>query len=399
MAVYDVIVLGVGGMGSAAAYHLARRGARVLGLEQFGVAHDKGSSHARTRVIRQAYYEGPDYVPLLFRAYDLWHDLERAAGTTLLTRTGALHLGAPEAEGVAGAALSARTHRIPHEMLDAAEIRKRYPVLRPQPGQVALLEYEAGILNPEQCVSTHIDLARRAGADLRFDEAATSWAARPDRVSVRSARGTYEAGHLVVTAGSWTGQLLQNLGVPLEVTRAVLYWFEPRARVEEFKRLPIYMWEDHGNYAYGFPYIEGQGLKVGFHHVFAEVTTPQTIRRQVGDDEKARMRDHLASLMPDAAGSLLATATCMYTNTPDLHFIIDRHPAHENVTVACGFSGHGFKFASVVGEVLADLALQGRTAQPIGLFALSRFRSPGALKRPLPRQDHVPGGGARRQAT
>jgi sarcosine oxidase len=376
MAVYDVIVLGIGGMGSAAAYHLARRGARVLGIEQFGEAHDQGSSHGRTRVIRQAYHEGPDYVPLLFRAYDLWHALEREAGTTLLTKTGALHMGAPDAQGVAGAALSARTHHIPHEMLTADEIQKRYPVLRPQPGHVALLEYEAGILVPEQCVTTHIELAKRHGADLHFHETATSWSAGRDRVSVRTTHGTYEAGRLVMTAGPWMGQVVQDLGAPLEVTRAVLYWFEPRAQAAEFKHLPIYLWEDHGIYAYGFPYIEGQGLKCGFHHAFSETTTPQTIRRQVGEDEKARLREHLAKLMPDAPGTLLATATCMYTNTRDLHFIIDHHPAHENVVLACGFSGHGFKFCSVFGEVLADLALEGSTAQPIGLFALRRFRSP-----------------------
>lgn len=376
MAAYDVIVLGLGGMGSAAAYHLARRGARVLGLEQFGVAHDQGASHGRTRVIRQAYYEGPDYVPLLFRAYDLWHALEREAGTTLLTTTGAIYIGPPAAPAVAGAALSARTHNIPHEMLAANDIRKRYPVLRPKTDDVGLLEYEAGILVPEQCVATHVELARRHGADLHFNEGATSWSAGPHRVTVRSARSAYEAGHLVLTAGPWTRQVVQDLRLPLQVERAVLYWFEPRAHVEEFTRLPIYAWEDNGIQAYGFPYIEGQGLKCAFHHSFSEIATPQTIRREVGEDEKEQIREHLARFMPDAPGKLRAVATCMYTNTPDLHFIVDRHPAHENVALACGFSGHGFKFCSVVGEVLADLALTGQTAQPIGLFALRRFGSP-----------------------
>ncbi len=375
MATYDVIVLGLGGMGSAAAYHLAQRGARVLGIEQFDAAHDQGSSHGQTRVIRQAYYEGPDYVPLLFRAYDRWHALEREAGVTLLTKTGALHMGAPGSDAVAGAALSARTHGIPHEMLTPDEIRKRYPVLRPHPDQVALLEYEAGMLPPERCVATYIEHATRRGADLRFRERVESWSAGPRSVRVRTARGTYEGGRLVITAGPWTGQVLADLGLPLQVTRAVVYWFQPRARIEEFKKLPIYLWEDHGTYAYGFPYLDGQGLKCGFHHAHYEVTTPQAIRRDVGEDEKARMRAHLAKLMPDAAGEVLSVSTCMYTNTPDYHFIIDRHPAHEHVVLACGFSGHGFKFASVFGEVLADLALQGETAQPIELFALRRFKS------------------------
>jgi len=375
MAGYDAIVIGLGGIGSATAYHLARRGARVLGLEQFGIAHDQGASHGHTRVIRQAYAEGPEYVPLLFRAYELWHALEREAQTTLLTKTGALHIGTADSPAVAGAALSARTYDIRHDLLTAEEIRKRYSVLRPPADHVGLLEYEAGFLVPEQCVATHIELARRHGAELHTEEVVLSWHATPGRVSVRTSRGGYEARALVFTAGPWTGQVLRDLGLPLEVTRAILYWFQPKGRLEEFTRLPIYLWEDHGIYSYGFPYLEGQGLKCGFHHSFNEVTTPQTIRRQVGDDEKTRIREHMTRLMPDALGQLLAAATCLYTNTPDFHFIIDRHPAHEHVVLACGFSGHGFKFCSVFGEVLADLALNGQTQHPVGLFALRRFES------------------------
>jgi sarcosine oxidase len=373
MAAYDAIVVGLGGMGSAAAYHLAGRGARVLGLEQFGAAHDQGSSHGKTRVIRQAYYEGPDYVPLLLRAYDLWHALEREAGTPLLRTTGALYVGAHEVPHIAGAELSARTHHIPFEMLSAEEIRARYPVLRPRPGVVGLFEFKAGILVPEQCVATHIDLARRRGADLRMNEPAVSWTAGRDGVAVRTSRGTYEGRSLVVTAGPWTAQVLEDLPVPIQVERVVLYWFEPRARRDELARLPIYGWDVEDVHAYGFPYLEGQGMKVAFHQVYQEITTPQTIRRAVGDDEKARMRDFLAGFIPDAAGAITAAVTCMYSNTPDSHFIIDRHPAHDRVVFAGGFSGHGFKFCPVVGEVLADLALRGETSLPIKLFALNRF--------------------------
>lgn len=378
MATYGVIVVGLGAMGSAAVHHLAGRGARVLGLEQFGVAHDRGSSHGRTRVIRQAYYEGPDYVPLLLRAYELWRALEREAGASLLTITGALYMGTPDAPGVAGAELSARTHHIPYKMLSGEEIRTRYPVLHPNPGHVGLFEYQAGILKPEECVAAHIALAGRRGADLRFNEEVTSWTADGDRVTVRTSKGTYEGGHLILTAGPWTGQAVADLALPLQVERVVMYWFEPRGRREQLATLPIYAWDVGGINAYGFPYIEGQGLKVAFHQVYQEVTTPRTIRRQVGEEETERMRAHLAELVPDAAGPLRAAATCMYTNTPDFHFIIDRHPAHANVALACGFSGHGFKFASVVGETLADLALRGETAHPIGLFALSRFATPAA---------------------
>jgi sarcosine oxidase len=373
MAGYDAIVLGLGGMGSAAAYHLARRGARVLGLEQFGIAHDQGSSHGKTRVIRQAYYEGPDYVPLLLRAYDLWHALEREAGASLLTTTGALYVGAREVAHIAGAELSARTHHIPYEMLTPEEIRARYPVLRPREGTVGLYEFKAGILVPEQCVAAHADLARRSGADLRTDESVVSWSAGGDGVAVRTSRGAYEGGRLVVAAGPWTTQVLRDLALPIRVERVVLYWFEPLARRDELARLPIYGWDVGEVHAYGFPYLEEQGVKVAFHQVFQEVTTPQTIRRTVGEDEKTRMRDFLADFVPDAAGPITAAKTCMYSNTPDSHFIIDRHPAFDRVVFAAGFSGHGFKFCPVVGEVLADLALRGETDLPIKMFGLARF--------------------------
>lgn len=375
---WDVIVVGLGGMGSAAAYHLERRGARVLGIEQFGVAHDRGSSHGKTRIIRQAYHEGPEYVPLLFRAYELWDALERETGRHLLTMTGGLYVGRPDAPAVAGAEASARIHGIAYEKLTASEVTTRYPVLRLSDGHVAVYEHKAGMLVPEDCVAGHIEMARHSGAELRFDEAVESWQAGPQGVSVRTGRGTYEAGHLVLTAGPWARQLLGDLALPLQVERVVLYWFQPSAHLESFRRLPIYLWDDGSVRAYGFPYLDGQGLKCSFSRIFTEVTTPQTIRRDVGQDEIRRMREHVTRFMPEAAGSLLATATCMYTTTPDSHFVIDRHPTHQNVSIACGFSGHGFKFCSVVGEVLADLSLQGTTTHPIGPFALRRFTRAGA---------------------
>jgi sarcosine oxidase len=376
MAAYDAIVLGLGGMGSAAAYHLARRGVQTLGLEQFGVAHDQGSSHGRTRIIRRAYYEGSDYVPLVSRAAVLWRELEREAGAGLLRTTGVLHLGPPDAVSVAGAAAIARTHHVPHEMLTAAEIRNRFTVIHPRAGHVGLLEPDGGILSPEQCVSAHIDLAQRHGVALHFGETVSEWRAGPGGVSVRTAQETYKAARLVITAGPWAGHLLESLHLPLEVRRVVNYWFEPRDNAREFRRMPAVLWEERGINAFATPYVDGYGLKCGFHHDFTEATTPQTIRREVGDDEIARIREHITALMPEAAGTLRATVTCLYTVTPDRHFIIDRHPEHENVMLACGFSGHGFKFCSVLGEALADLALRGKTAQPIGLFALRRFGSP-----------------------
>jgi sarcosine oxidase len=371
----DIIILGLGAMGTAAAYHLARRGARVLGIEQFGLAHDRGSSHGRTRIIRQAYHEAPEYVPLVLRAYELWRALEQEGRVPLLSTTGALYVASPHSALIEGVLLSARTHGITLDTLAPAEIERRYPVIHPPAGSVGLVEHDAGILVPEDCITAHATLARQHGAELHFGESVTSWDAAPGRVSVRTAAGTYEAGRLVITTGPWTGEVLNGLGLPLEVERAVLFWFEPRARRESFERLPVYIWEDEGASAYGFPYIEGQGLKCAFHHSFGERTTPGTIRRVVGEAERARMQEYLARFMPDAAGRLLAATTCMYTNTPDGHFIVDHHPGHRNVVLACGFSGHGFKFSSVIGETLADLALDGGTSHPIGFLSLRRFGS------------------------
>ncbi len=373
MAKHDVIVLGLGAMGTAAAYHLARRGARVLGLEQFTPAHDRGSSHGRSRIIRQAYHEAPEYVPLVLRAYELWRALERDAGVPLLRTTGALYVASPESELIQGVMLSARTHGIPCETLTPADLARRYPLVRAPEGAVALAEPHAGILRPEECLAAHARLAEQHGAELHFNEPVAAWDAAADRVTVRTSAGAYEASRLVITAGPWTSAWLRGVELPLAVERQVLYWFEPAANRERLAEMPVYIWEHEGASVYGFPHIDGQGLKCAFHHSFGEITTPETIRREVGEMERDRMRRHLALFLPDAAGPLLHAATCMYTNTPDGHFVIDHHPAHSHVVLACGFSGHGFKFASVVGEVLADLALDGETPRPVGFLSMRRF--------------------------
>lgn len=371
---YDVIVLGLGAMGSAAAYHLARRGHRTLGLEQFTPAHDRGSSHGKSRIIREAYFEDPAYVPLIQRAYNLWDDLQGEAGTTLLVITGGLMIGPPGGELVTGALASARQHRLRYELLSAAELRRRFPAFQPDDQTVAVHEPRAGVLFPEECVRAHLDGAARAGADLRFEERVVRWAVDHDTVRVTTAKTTYAAGHLVVTAGPWAPEALREAGLPLAVERNVMYWFQPeRAELFQPDRFPIYIYEyTRSQFFYGSPALRGEGIKVAHHHS-GESCTPETIRRRVDDAEVAQMRALLARHLPAANGTLLSAATCMYTNTPDGHFIIDRHPAWPQVTIACGFSGHGFKFASVVGEMLADLALDGRTRHPIDLFRVRRF--------------------------
>ncbi|MGC9473828.1 N-methyltryptophan oxidase [Streptomyces sp. alain-838] len=375
---YDVIVIGLGGMGSAAAHHLSARGVRVLGLEKFGPVHNRGSSHGGSRITRQSYFEDPAYVPLLLRAYELYEELERDTGRDIALLCGGVMVGRPDSWTVSGSLRSAREWDLPHEMLDAREIRRRFPTLTPADDEVALYEARAGLLRPENTVAAHLQLATRQGADLHFDEPMTRWEPYRDGVRVHTAENTYTASQLVICPGAWAPRLLTDLEVPFTVERQVMYWFQPKSGVRPFlpDQHPIYVWEDvAGVQVYGFPAIDGpsHGAKVAFFRK-GSATTPETIDRTVHDHEVEAMADHMAARIPDLPGTFLKAATCMYTTTADEHFVIARHPAHPgSVTVACGFSGHGFKFVPVVGEILADLALTGTTAHPIGLFDPARL--------------------------
>ncbi len=367
----DVIILGLGAMGSAAACHLARRGQRVLGLDRFTPPHTLGSSHGQTRIIREAYFEHPLYVPLIQRAYELWRELDRAKGRTLFRQTGGLLLGRPDSEIVTGALRSARQHRLKHEVLSRFRIVSRYPGFRPDGDMVAVWEPRAGFLFPEACIETHLELARQHGAELRFDEPALRWEPDGSGVRVVTDRGTYSAGQLLVTAGAWAKGLLPGLSLPLTVERQVLFWFAPVDLPALFwpDRCPIYIWEPApGTHFYGFP-DAGTGVKVALHHQ-GETATPDAVRREVGPEEVTKMRGLLDRYMPLANGPLRDTAVCLYTNTPDHHFLIDCHPAHPQVLIASPCSGHGFKFSSVLGEVLADLLITGKTKFDLSLFRL-----------------------------
>lgn len=370
---YEAIVLGLGAMGSATAYHLARRGHRVLGLDAHPRGHTLGSSHGRSRIIREAYFEAPQYVPLVQRAYTLWQELEQASGRDLLTITGGLNVGTPDSEFITGALTSARQHNLPYELLSAGDVPARFPGFRPTADLVAVYEPHAGILDPEACVGAHLDLAARHGADLRHGEPALRWTADGAGVRVETADGAYTAERLAIAAGPWAGEVLAELGLPLRVQRVVNVHFAP-VQPDLFapERCPVYLWQvPEGDY-YGFPALPGQGVKFGRHDT-GERCTPHTIRRTVDDTEVAALRAILDRYMPGAAGAVRSTLTCMYTNTPDRHFVLDRHPAHAQVVYGCGFSGHGFKFSSVIGEVLADLALDGATRHDIGFLAATRF--------------------------
>ena len=374
---YDAIVAGLGGMGAAAAYHLAGRGKRVLGLERHAPVHDRGSSHGDSRIIRQAYFEDPAYVPLLLRAYELWEGLERETGRDLMSLVGALMIGPPDGALVSGSVASADEHGLPYEILSASELKRRYPIFEPDPDVVALYEERAGFVRPEAGVKAHLDLASSLGAELRFEERITSWEAGSSGVRVETERGSYEAERLVVSAGAWAGELLAGLGLPLEVTRQILFWFRPEGGVEPYapERVPIWIYEpDDGNMFYSFPAVDGADtVKVAFFRADGKPTNPETIDREVHDEEVEFIRGYLARHVPSMNGDLVAAKTCMYTNTPDEHFVISTHPAHPHISIAAGFSGHGYKFCSVVGEILADLATEGKTEHPIDLFSPARL--------------------------
>lgn len=373
---FDAIVIGVGGMGSAACYQLARRGVRVLGIEQFDIPHDRGSSHGYSRMIRTAYYEHPDYVPLLKRAFSLWRELEDEALVKLLHVIGGLYMGNRDGELIAGSLKSCEKHSLPHELLEIQELRGQFRQFEVPDDFVGLLEHGAGFLVPELCIGTHVDLAMRHGATIRGNEPVISWETDAKSARVTTTRGTYEADELIFCGGAWSDRLIRDLGVPLIVTRQVLGWVQPRRRdLFQLGVLPVWAIDNgDGSLYYGFPMHPGSpGLKIA-HHKPGPATTADTLNRTPHSDDEESFRPAIRRFMPDADGPVMSMRICMYTNSPDHHFIIDRASAHERVTVACGFSGHGFKFASVVGEVLADLAMKKTSALPIGFLGLKRFQ-------------------------
>jgi sarcosine oxidase len=365
---YDVIVLGLGGMGSAAAVELARRGQRVLGLDRFGPAHDRGSSHGESRVYRQSYFEDPAYVPLLLRAWDLWHRLAADTGRDVFVPTGGLYVGRPDGRTFGGGLRAAQLWDLTHEVLEPSEVARRFPTFRLAADELALWEARAGFCRPEQAVAGQLELAAAAGAELHFYEPALDWTAGPGEVRVRTAQATYGGGALVLCPGAWAPGLAR-LDLPLVVERQVMHWLAPVGDIAPFERQPVFICGDGPRQVYGFPAIDGPagGVKVSFFRAGGPCT-PETIDRTVHPAEVAELRARAAAVFPALTGPSLDARTCMYTTTPDEHFVIARHPAYECVVVACGFSGHGFKFVPVVGEILADLAVDGSTAHPIALF-------------------------------
>jgi sarcosine oxidase len=371
---FDAIVIGVGGMGSAAACELARRGRRVLALEQFALGHDRGSSHGHTRIIRKAYYEHPDYVPLVCRAFERWYDLEQRQGIHLLTESPCLSIGRSGSPMLAGVLASASQHGLPVESLSAEELRRRFPAFRFGDDYCGVLERSAGFLYVEDCVQAHTCEAIRLGATVQDNEPVVSWQADEREVTVETHAGRYTAARLVLTAGPWAGEVLARRGAFLRVMRQVVQWFGSRDD-RRFRRdvFPLYIADTPLGHFYGFPMLNANGAKVAQHYGAPELTNPSEIDRTVRPADEERTRAFLREHLPMIDGPCHRSSVCIYTLTPDRHFVLDLHPDHANVALAAGFSGHGFKFASVVGEILADLADHGRTDLPIGMFRINRF--------------------------
>lgn len=373
--IHDVIVVGVGGMGSAACWQLARRGQRVLGLERFDIPHSMGSSHGISRIIRLPYYEDPAYVPLLHRAYELWADAEQATGEELLVTTGSLDAGPEDDALFQGALASARMHGLRHEVLTGAAINDRFPGYRLPHATRAVFQPQGGLIASERAIVAHVRAAQAAGATIHARERVLDWQVKPSgTVEVRTTKDTYEAGRLVLTAGAWMGELAAPLAGRAVPERQVLAWLQP-LRPELFTpaAFPVFNLQvDEGRY-YGFPVYEVPGFKFGRYHHRGEVSAADAMRREIDEEDEALLRGFGERYFPDGSGPTMGLRTCLFTNTPDEHFVIDRHPDHPQVILASPCSGHGYKFCSVIGEILADLATgNGTTGHDIGFLRLHR---------------------------
>lgn len=378
---YDAIVIGVGGVGSAAVYHLAKRGINVLGIEQFGIPHEMGSSHGLTRIIRLAYYEDPSYVPLLHRTYELWNDLETETDEKLFYQTGSIDMGPEDSQVFAGSLQSCIDHNLEHEVLTNAEMTKRFPGYRLPEHIKAVFQPQGGLLVPEKCIEAHVDIAKKHGATIHTNEKVQGWDILADeRVQVTTDKATYTADKLVICSGAWAYKhvpILENKAVP---ERQVLIWLETQ-KPEWFTPEAFPVWNaqvEEGRY-YGFPEFNPSGntpgMKYGRWHHREEIVDPDTVDRNVYPEDETLLRQFGERYFPDGAGKTLDMKACMFTNTVDEHWILQTLPDAPQVSVGAGFSGHGFKMVSVLGEIMADLAQHGKTEHDISLHQLARLQS------------------------
>jgi sarcosine oxidase len=373
---YDVIVVGLGAMGSATLYHLAQRGIRALGIEQNAQGHDLGSSHGDSRIIREQYFEHPLYVPLVQRAYELWRALESDSGKSLMTINGGLMIGPSDGMVVAGTLRSAREYGLAHEFLSPDEIHKRFPAFDLADDLVAVIDPRAGYLDPEASTAAHLNGAQRQGAEIHFEEPVASWSVNADGVHVETNAEHYSAERVLFSAGGWTKRLIRDLDLPLTVERQVAFWLDPEENVISYdtRDFPIFAHEfTPGILCYGFPRLP-RGVKASIMHGGELCESPDEVRRTVDKKDLDALRASLRPVLPGLAEApVLATSICLFTNTPDHDFIIDFHPEYPRVLISSPCSGHGFKFASVIGEVQAELLTSGKSSFDLSPFRIDRF--------------------------
>jgi len=379
---FDIIVIGVGSMGSATCYYLSKRAYKVLGLEQFDISHEFGSHAGQSRIIRKAYFEHPDYVPLLDKAYKNWNSLEQETGDELYFKTGLLYAGTSNNEMIKGIKRSAALYNIEVEKLEPTDVANRFPQFSLPGNFEVLFEPEAGFITPEKAIRLYASQAKKNGAAIHSNEKVTEWKKEGNTVVVKTDKQTYQCNKLIITAGAWAGKMIPGFSSKIKVTRQFIAWIKTRNDNQfALYNFPCWMIGDadkHGCF-YGFPLLdtkkfgEPAGLKLA-HHFPAQVTDPDNVNRQTTEDDLKNIKYCLDKYLPGVFDSILHTKICLYANSPDENFIIDTLPGYEeNVSIACGFSGHGFKFASVVGEILADLAINGKTGHPIKFLNANRF--------------------------
>ena len=366
---FEVIVGGLGGMGSSALCHLARRGVGALGVDRHSPPHNQGSTHGNSRVIREAYYEHPLYVPLVRRAFECWRELEEESGKSIYHRTGGIMLGRPDGAVLSGSLASAIEHGIAHELLTADEVRSRLPGFAPPDDFIGLWEERAGFLAPEIAITANLEIAARHEAQLLTGTSILGWEADADGVRVETSVGRVDARILVLSVGAWISKLLGPVGQIFEVERQLSHWFRPRVDASHW---PVTLWEHRsGGLLYSIPET-GQRVKIGVHHE-GEVVDPDQVNRDASAQEDATIKTLIQQFQPEVPGIPLNSAVCLYTNTPDRHFVIDWHPDHDNVLIVSPCSGHGFKFASAIGEIVADLATARTSRFDLSPFSLARF--------------------------
>ncbi len=384
---YDVIVVGLGAMGSAASYQLAKSGARVLGIDRYEPPHIYGSTHGDTRITRLAIGEGAEYVPLVVRSHELWREIEKEVGYELLNQCGGLIMGVHSNQGQHGindflnqTIESAKQYGIGHEELTTEQITSRFPEFNLVGSEDGYYEPDAGFLRPEKCVQANLELAKKYGGKINVGEQVLSFEDNGGFVQVKTDKATYTAKKLIISAGSWVNDFLNDHAETFKVYRQVLYWFDlkDKATYETYNKLPVFIWEFGGgadDFIYGFPAVDGAsgGLKVATEEYTAE-TTPEQTKREVTKEEIDKMYEkYIKDRLPGLDRACVKAAACLYTVTPDHGFVIDYHPEHKNVIIASPCSGHGFKHSAAIGEVLSQLATTGKSDIDVGAFALNRF--------------------------